>query len=108
VERGIATQHAADDRLHRSGGRCPPLPASGDPRGPAVRGVAAGEGGAPPEKGGAAKTVGSVSSTLLWWRCVDILRLSPGCDGRARVESGECRCPIQASDMQRHAAWNAV
>src|SRR3974377_1894661 len=50
----------------------------------------------------------SMSSTLCWSRCADILRLSPGCDGRARVESGECRCPIQASDMQRHAACKAV
>src|SRR5207245_11701670 len=56
----IATRHAVHDRLRHSGGKRPPLPASGDPRGWAVRDVAAEWAGPPAKQDEVANPVGSM------------------------------------------------
>src|SRR5712691_11333294 len=51
--------------------------------------------------------VGSMSSTLCWSRCGDILLWSPGCGGPAAAGWCARRCPIQASEPRRRDAMNA-
>src|SRR2546422_10796999 len=95
------TGDAVDDKLRRSGGRCPPLPASGDPSRPAVRSVGVVWACSPSRQDAAANPADSMSSRLCWSLCGDILPLWPGSDDRVAAEWYEHRCLVPTSEPQK-------
>ena len=92
------------DRLRRSGGRCPPLRASGEPSPRALRSVAGGRVAARRRRTRQADRTGSTWRRPCWWQSAGNGRWSPGCDARAGVESCARRCRLPGDGRRRRAA----
>ena len=107
VAQWIGMRRTFDDWLRRSGGRHPPLPASGVPR-PALRSIAGAE-ACLGWRWDAEADPGGWSSSKPWWsRFEDIETLLPGCDDRAGVGSCGRLFRFRAGGQQKRVSKNGA
>ena len=96
------------DRRRRSGGRCPPPRASGDPSARALRRTRAAGGGRRGD--GTREQIERTGgrADLASWRCADSARWSRDSDGRAAVESCGRRCRLRGDGRRTRGAANGA
>src|SRR5260370_36605547 len=99
--------HSPVDKLHHSGGKCPPLPALGGPWSAAGRTALAESAWPPGQQDAVTNRAGSTSNILCWSRCGDILLWWPGSGVQGAVEWYGCRYLAPAGGRRRRASSNA-